>query len=97
KIIRQALRGLPLGDVTTGRPKRLKPPVGEVYARTEGARGDIGFYLVSDGTDTPARCKVRAPSFCTISCLPEVGPGAMIADAVALVGSLDIVLGEIDR
>lgn len=97
RLVRQALDRLPPGDVQEALPKRFKPPVADVYLRVEAARGDMGFYVMSDGTDKPWRVKVRSPCFCSLGIVPLLGPGAMIADAVAVVGSLDIVLGEIDR
>jgi NADH-quinone oxidoreductase subunit D len=65
--------------------------------RTESPRGEIGFYLVSDGSEKPLRCKGRSPCFTAISVIDEIGSNALVADTVAIVGSLDIVLGEIDR
>ena len=98
RILRQALNQIPAeGDVKKAIPKRLAPPAGEIYMRTETPRGELGFYIVSHGTNQPYRVKVRSPSFCAISALNEMAVGAMIADAVATVGSLDIVLCEIDR
>jgi NADH-quinone oxidoreductase subunit D len=97
RLVRQAMDRMPEGDVQEALPKRFKPPIADVYFRVEAARGDMGFYVMSDGTDKPWRVKVRSPCFCSLSVLPELAPGAMIADAVAVVGSLDIVLGEIDR
>ncbi len=96
-LVEQSLDRLVEGDVQEALPKRFKPPVGDIYFRVEAARGDMGFYIMSDGTDKPWRVKVRSPCFCSLSVLPELAPGAMISDAVAVVGSLDIVLGEIDR
>jgi NADH-quinone oxidoreductase subunit D len=97
KIIEQALDQLPEGDVHSAIPKRIRPDAGEVYVRTETPRGELGFYVVSDGTATPYRVKARAPAFVNLSVLPEISRGAMIADLVAIVGSVDIVLGEVDR
>lgn len=97
KIIEQALDQLPDGDVHAAIPKRIRPDAGEVYVRTESPRGELGFYIVSDGSATPYRVKARAPAFVNLSVLPEISRGAMIADLVAIVGSVDIVLGEVDR
>jgi len=97
KIIEQALDQLPTGEVMAKMPKTLKPPVGQVYVRTESPRGELGFYLVSDGSPKPYRYKVRSPAFCNLSALPEMMKGYLVADAVAILGSVDIVLGEIDR
>ncbi|MBI4553735.1 MAG: NADH-quinone oxidoreductase subunit D [Candidatus Latescibacteria bacterium] len=97
KILRQALAQLPPGDVKAAIPKNVKPPVGDCYVRTENPRGELGFYLISDGSPKPYRLKVRSPCFTAISALDIMSRGGMIADLIAIVGSLDIVLGEIDR
>lgn len=98
KIIRQALKALPEEDVFAKIPKNFnKMPVGDVYFRTETPRGEIGFYIMSDGTKTPYRIKVRSPAFCNLSVLPVLARDQLIADLVAIVGSIDIVLGEVDR
>jgi len=98
RIVRQALDGLPAGPVGPSGPRRpLKPPAGEVYVRSESPRGLLGFYIVSSGGERPARVKIRAPSFSNLSVLPALTRGVMLADLVAILGSLDIVLGEIDR
>ena len=76
---------------------RIKPPPGEIYFKTENPRGELGFYIVSDGTPKPYRVKGKSPCFTSISCLDELSQEAMIADVVAIIGSLDIVLGEVDR
>ncbi len=96
-IVDQALRQIPDGDVTSTIPKRIRPNPGEVYGRAEAARGEVGFYVISDGSATPYRIKARSPSFVNLSVLPEISRGAMIADVVAIAGSTDIVLGEVDR
>lgn len=98
RIIEQALDGMPdEGDVFEGIPKRVRPKAGEIYARTESPRGELGYYIISDKSGSPFRVKVRAPSFVHLSMLPSISRGAMIADLVAIVGSIDIVLGEVDR
>jgi NADH-quinone oxidoreductase subunit D len=97
KIIRQAIKKLTPGDVQEAVPKRVKPPAGEVYMRTECPRGELGYYIVSDGGTKPYRVKVKSPCFSTMSAFREISRGAMISDIVAIVGSIDIVLGEIDR
>jgi NADH-quinone oxidoreductase subunit D len=100
KIIRQALKDVPSGPIIDKKAsKRVKPPKGEVYHKIEGARGEVGFYVVSDGTDRPYRVKARGPSFSNISVLDAMTAqgGSMVADMVAIIGSLDIVLGEVDR
>jgi NADH-quinone oxidoreductase subunit D len=73
------------------------PPVGEVYQAIEAPRGELGFYMVSDGTPKPFRCHVRAPSFANLQALPKMIEGRLIADVVACIGTIDIVLGEVDR
>lgn len=97
KIIEQALAGLPEGNVQQAIPKRIRPEHGEIYVRTESPRGELGFYIISDGSTSPYRVKARSPAFVNLSVLPEISRGAMIADLVAIVGSVDIVLGEVDR
>ena len=101
RIIEQAVQRLermPADDVRAAIPKTFsKVPVGEIYFRTEATKGELGFYAVSDGKSKPYRLKCRAPSFCSLSVLSKMSPGLLIADVVALVGSLDIVLGEVDR
>ena len=97
KIIRQACEGLPGGDVHGVMPKKIRPEVGEVYGRYESARGDVGFYIISNGKNVPLRVKMRSPAFCNLSVLSEISEGWMISDVIAILGSLDIVLGEIDR
>jgi len=74
-----------------------KPPAGEIYSAIEAPKGELGFYLMSDGSAHPYRCKIRSPSFNNLQVLREVLEGAMIADAVATVASLDPVMGECDR
>jgi len=97
KIIRQAVAKLTPGDVRESIPKRIKPPAGEVYMRTECPRGELGYYLVSDGSTKPYRLKVKSPCFTVMSAFRKISRGAMIADIVAILGSFDIVLGEVDR
>ena len=75
----------------------MKPEVGEVYQGCENPKGELGFYLVSDGSAHPYRMKIRSPSFINLQALPQMAEGRMIADVVAIIGTLDIVLGEIDR
>ena len=97
KIIRQALDRLPEGDVQEKVPKKVKPPKGEAYGRTETPRGELGYYIVSDGGNNPYRVKVKSPCFTALSILPEIAKGEMVADIIALIGSIDIVMGELDR
>jgi NADH-quinone oxidoreductase subunit D len=97
RIIEQALAGIPPGNVQAAIPKRIRPEAGEIYARTETPRGELGYYVISDGSTTPFRVKARSPAFVNLSVLPDISRGAMIADLVLIAGSVDIVLGEVDR
>ncbi len=97
KIIRQILDGIEEGPVMGKVPKIVKVPAGEMYMRTEAPRGEIGFHLISDGGKTPYRLKVKSSCFTHVSMLPIMAPGQMVADLVASIGSIDIVLGEVDR
>ncbi|MFP4369426.1 MAG: NADH-quinone oxidoreductase subunit D [Candidatus Kapaibacterium sp.] len=99
KIIEQAIDKMPDtgDDVRENVPKRVKPPVGEFYAKAENPKGELGFYIVSNGTTSPERVRPRATSFVNLSVLPEISKGYMIADLIMILGSIDIVLGEIDR
>ena len=101
RIIGQAaerLEKMPGDDVQAAIPKSFaKVPKGEIYFRTEHPKGEFGFYIVSNGKSKPHRLKCRAPSFSNLCILPKVAPGLLIADMVALIGSIDIVLGDVDR
>lgn len=97
RIIEQCLRDMPEGEVSTKLPKIFKPPAGEAYSRTESPRGELSFFMVSDGGQNPLRVHVRAPSFVHLSLLPELLKGVKVADVIAILGSLDTVLGEVDR
>ena len=97
KIIQQAVAKLTPGDVHESVPKRVKPPAGEVYMRTECPRGELGYFIISDGSPKPYRVKVKSPCFTVMSAFREASRGTMIADIIAILGSFDIVLGEIDR
>jgi NADH-quinone oxidoreductase subunit D len=97
RIIKQALAGIPEGDVRSAIPKRIRPEKSEIYVRTESPRGELGYYVISDGSATPFRVKARTPSFANLSVLPEILRGAMVADLVAAAASVDIVLGDVDR
>jgi NADH-quinone oxidoreductase subunit D len=96
-IIEQAVEQIPAGDVQSAIPKRIRPEAGDVYVRTETPKGELGYYVVSDGTASPFRVKVKSPCFVNLSALPAMCRGAMVSDIVAILGSIDIVLGEIDR
>ncbi len=104
KILEQALAKIPQGDIVNKKafpllkmPRNFKPPVGEAYARIESPKGELGYYLVSDGTPQPWRYHVRAPSLINLTLLEEMCLGQKIADAIIILGSIDIVLGETDR
>jgi len=98
KIVRQAIDQLPKdGDVHQSMPKKIRPPKGSIYSRTESPRGDLGYYIESDGSDTPYRLKMRSPAFTALGVLNEIAGGWLMSDVLAILGSLDIVLGEIDR
>jgi NADH-quinone oxidoreductase subunit D len=78
-------------------PKKLKPPRGDIYQVVETPRGELGIYIVSDESDRPCRMKWRVPSFSNLMIFPELARGTLLADAVAILGSLDLVIPEIDR
>lgn len=96
RIVRQALDALPEGEHIKA-PRILKPPPGEIYSRQESPRGEIGFYIVSDGTQKAFRVKAKSPSFAALSGFHEYGTNMLVADVIATLGSIDIVLGEVDR
>ena len=101
KIVRQALDGLPAGPISS-RPGvksvgQVRIPKGEAYARVEGARGEVGCYLIADGSAKPYRMKWRGASFSNLAILPHIIPGHKVADVVAIMGSVDPVFGEVDR
>lgn len=97
RIIRQCLDRIEPGETRAKMRKKLKPPVGEVYVRTEAPRGEMGYYLVSDGSDKAYRCKIRTGSFSAMNAVPHISRGSMVADLVAIIASLDVVAPEIDR
>jgi len=97
RIIGQAVDKLPEGPVMAKVPKVLKPPVGEVYHSIEAPKGELGYFIVSDGSTQPYRVRVRPPSFVNLQALDKMVRGALVADVVAVIGTLDIVLGEVDR
>jgi NADH-quinone oxidoreductase subunit D len=97
RIIDQALEKLPDGPVIAKLPKIIKPPVGDYYHSIEAPKGELGCYLVSDGTAQPWRVRVRPPSLINLQALKKMSVGHLVADVVAIIGTLDIVLGEIDR
>jgi NADH-quinone oxidoreductase subunit D len=97
RIIEQAMKDLPNGDISANVRRIIRPPKGEVFIRTESPRGDLAVFLVSDGTDTPYRVKVRAPSFANLQALNHMLNSAYLADAVLILGSIDVIMGEVDR
>ncbi|MFZ4590185.1 MAG: NADH-quinone oxidoreductase subunit D [Ignavibacteria bacterium] len=97
RIIEQAIDSIPEGDVQSAVPKRVKPLAGEAYVRTESPKGELAYYVVSDGSLNPFRVKARSTSFCNLSVINQISRGHMIADVVMILGSFDIVLGCIDR
>ena len=97
RIIEQLIDGIPEGPHRAKVGKVIKPPAGEAYSRTECPRGELGFYIISDGTGKPFRVRCKSPCFMNISTLNELSQGVMVADLIATIGSLDIVLGEVDR
>ncbi len=98
RIIRQAVEGLPEGPFMGKVPRLIKPPAGETYHANEAPKGELGFFIVSDGKSTsPYRFRVRPPSFCNLQALPRLVRGHLVADVIALIGTIDIVLGEVDR
>lgn len=98
RIVSQALDQLPEGDVHKAVPRNVKPPKDvECYFRSENPRGELGVYVISDGTNVPYRVRVKSPCFTAMSVFDVLCRGHYVADAVAIIGSLDIVLGEIDR
>ena len=97
RIIRQAIDQMPAGDFMGKVAKTIKPPIGEIYSSTETPRGELGYYIISDGSPKPYRVKVKSPCFTALSAVREISRGHMLADIIAIVGSIDIVLGEVDR
>ncbi len=97
RILRQAVANIPDGPIMAKVPKVIKPAVGEAYVSIEAPKGELGYYIVSDGTNTPYRIRVRPPSFINLQSLDKMARGSLIADAVAIIGTIDIVLGEVDR
>jgi NADH-quinone oxidoreductase subunit C/D len=98
RIIQQVVRDLPGGPIQEGKPQYIvRVPAGESYGRVEGPKGELGFYVVSTGKPNPWRYHVRAPSFINLTALETMAKGNKIADSVAILGSIDIVLGEVDR
>ncbi len=98
RLIEQAIASMPEGDILPKKmPKRFQIPKGEFYFACESARGHFGIYMVGDGSDIPFKMKLRTPSFSNLSAMPETLRGTMLADTIAIVGGIDIVMPEIDR
>ncbi len=98
RILEQAVKQISEGPVLTGKPQyQVRVPAGEAYGRVEGPKGELGFYVVSNGKPNPWRYHVRAPSFINLTSLEKTCVGNKIADFVAILGAVDIVLGELDR
>ncbi|HEX8732671.1 MAG TPA: NADH-quinone oxidoreductase subunit D [Ktedonobacterales bacterium] len=97
RLIRVAIDQLPGGSICQRTPVALRPPRGETYASVESARGEESVYMISDGSEYPWRAKLRGPSFVNLQILPELLRGHKIGDVIAILGSIDIVLGDVDR
>ena len=98
RIVEQAVKDIPDGPFVAPKvPKRIRPAEGEYHFSVESARGNFGMYIVSDGSDIPFRLKLRTPSFANMATMPDVMKGTLLSDAVAILGSIDIVVPEIDR
>ena len=99
KIIEPALRDIPSGPIIDPKAKLrgFRPKPGEAYGRIEAPKGELGFYLISDGSPNPYRYRVRPPSFVNLTVLEDMCLGQHVADVVIILGSVDIVLGEVDR
>src|SRR2546423_11756943 len=98
-ILRRAMNAIRGGRIRTPKVKirAFKPPVGEAYGRIEGPKGELGFYLISDGGASPYRYRVRPPSFINLTVLEDMCLGHTVADVMVILGSVDIVMGEVDR
>ena len=97
RILQQAVDSIPAGPIMAKVPKVIKPPVGEVYHSIEAPKGELGYFIVSDSSTQPYRVRVRPPSFVNLQALDTMVRGMLVADVVAVIGTLDIVLGEVDR
>ncbi len=97
RIIQQAVDGIPSGPLQAKVPKVIKVPKGETYVRAENPKGEMGYYLVSEGGQGPYRLKIRSASFSNLSILPWILEGVLVPDIIAIMGSLDFVLGDVDR
>jgi len=97
RIVRQALESLPEGEIIAKVPRKVKPEPGEAFSRVESARGEMAYYVVSDGTEKAYRVRARTGSFTAMGIIEDISPGLMVADLVALIASIDVVAPEIDR
>jgi NADH-quinone oxidoreductase subunit D len=99
EILKQAFAQIAPGPIMNPKVKvrAFRPPVGEAYGRIEGPKGELGFYLISDGTPNPYRYRVRPPSFINLTVLEDLCLGHTVADVMVILGSIDIVMGEVDR
>ena len=97
KIIKECVKRIEPGSVRTETNYFVRPPIGDVYSSIEGPKGELGFYLVSNGDIAPYRCKIRSPSYLNLTVLKEVLKGCKLADLIVIFGSFDVVMGEVDR